>query len=261
MRTIQLTLVSLLVSAAADAGVVLKVDSKDSTGKVVRSEVYYAQDGMLRVDSVDPKGNLKDSDIVRDGAIWRVDRHSRTFTRVDKDSMQQMMGANSKQMEDLIAQLPPEKRAMMQQRMAQMQQRAGTTQYTFNDTGRSDHSGSYSCRIWTALRDGKPHAEYCVVPWGSLPAGGELEASMRKSLGTVDQILAGVPTLAPQAERMSRLGKLGGFPVHSYTLSASGARENESVLSSAESQALPADKFAIPQGFTEKSLGRGDDEG
>jgi hypothetical protein len=260
MRAINLMLLSLLVSATASAGVVLKVDSKDSTGKTVPKEIYYAQNGMMRIDSVDSKGNVNGSDIVRDGVIWRVDPRGRTFTRVDKDSMQQAMGANSAQMEAMIANLPPEKRAMMQARMAQMQQRTRTTEYTFTDTGRSDHSGAYTCRVWTEQRGDKPHAEYCVVSFGSLPSGGELEASMKKSLATVDQILAGAPMLARQAERMTRLGKMNGFPVRSHFISGSGAAEDESVLTSAETQALPADKFAIPQGFTEKPLGgHGDD--
>jgi hypothetical protein len=259
MRGINLMLLSLLVSATASAGAVLKVDLKDSTGKTVPHEVYYAQNGMMRVDSVDSKGSVTGSDIVRDGVIWHVDPRSRTFTRVDQDSMRQMMGGKSAQMEAMIANLPPEKRAMMQARLAQMQQRASTTEYTFTDTGRSDHSGPYTCKVWTEQRAGKPHAEYCVVPFGTLPSGGELESSMKKALGTVDQVLAGAPMLARQAERMTRLGKLNGFPVRSHSISHSGAVDDESVLTSAETQALPADKFAIPQGFTEKTLGQGDD--
>jgi hypothetical protein len=256
MRTNKLILLSFLVSATASAGVVLKVDSKDSAGKSVPKEVYYAQDGMMRIDSVDSKGNVDGYDLVRDGVIWRIDPRNRTFTRVDKDSMQHMMGGNSAKLDAMIASLPPEKRAMMQQRLAQMQQKAGTEQYTFTDTGRSDHSGAYTCRVWSEDRAGKPHAEYCVVSFTSLPSGAELESAMSKSIATANEVLSGVPALARQGERITRLGKMHGFPVRSHSVSGSG---DETVLASAEAQALPADKFAIPQGFTEKPLGRGDD--
>ena len=53
MRGLTVMLLASLVSAGAQAGVVLKVDAKDASGKSVPNEVYYAQDGMLRIDSLD----------------------------------------------------------------------------------------------------------------------------------------------------------------------------------------------------------------
>ena len=250
MRALNLMLLASLVSLSAEAGSVLKVDSKEASGKSVPKEVYYAQDGMMRIDSLDAQGSVLRTTLVRDGVVWEIDPREKTFTRVDAASLKQLFGGKESQMEAMLAQLPPEKRALMEQRMAQMKQKSATAEYTFTDTGRSDHAGQYSCRVWQEQRQGQPFAEYCVVPASSLPAGAELDAAMKKATATASQIVSSVPQMAKQAEHLTRLGKLNGFPASSRI-----GHEEEHVLASAQAQSLPADKFAIPQGFTEKSLG------
>ena len=249
MRALTVT-IALLVSLSAHAGSVLKMDAKDSAGKTQPFETYYAQDGMLRIDRLDAHGGTTGTTLVRDGVVWEIDRAERTFTRIDPASLGQFAGGAASRMEAMLANMPPEKRAMMEARLAQMKQKSATTLFTFTDTGRSDHAGQYACRVWEEQRSGKPFAQYCVVPAASLPAGGELETALKKATATAGQIVASVPMLAPQAEHVTRLGQMNGFPASSRV-----AGGDEHVLSSAEAQSLPADKFAIPKDFTEKKLG------
>jgi len=93
------------------------------------------------------------------------------------------------------------------------------------------------------------------VAASSLPAGAELDTAMKKAIATAEQLTAGVPQLAKQAEHFTRLGKLGGFPASWHFVSSA---TEVHTLSSAQSQSLPADKFAIPQGYTEKAPGAED---
>jgi hypothetical protein len=254
MRTGSLLLVLSLLSATAEAGVVLQVSSRDlASGKTTPHEVYYAQAGMMRIDMLDPGGNVGRIDLVRDGMIWEVDPRNRTYTRIDQATVKSFFGGQQGQMEAMLANLPPDKRALMQARIAKMQQPG---QDAFTDTGRSQTSGQYSCRMWQEQHAGRPYAEYCVVPAAGLPGGAELATSMHTALATTNQLLSGVPQMARSAEHLTRLEKLNGFPVLQRFLSPAGKAEREDVLTSAESHALPADKFAIPQGFTEKPLGK-----
>jgi hypothetical protein len=209
---------------------------------------------MMRIDSLDERGNITETTLVREGVVWQVDPRERTFTRVDAASLGQMLGSKESRMAGMLAQLPPDKRALIESRMSQMKQRSAGTAFTFKDTGRNDKSGAYSCRVWEEQRNGRPFAEYCVVPTSSLPAGAELDAAMKKAIATADQIVSSVPQMAAQAEHITRLGKLNGFPARSRI----GSDEDEHVLTSAEAQSLPADKFAIPKGYTEKQLGASD---
>jgi hypothetical protein len=256
MHTLRLVLPLMALVGTAQAGVTLKMESKDSSGKSTPFETYYAQDGMLRVDSLDASGTVQRSEIVRDGVVWRVNPGKRTYTRIDEESIKAMFGEREQHMETMLARLPPDKRAAMEARMEKMKQ--GNTDFAFTDTGKSDTVGKYSCRVWQETRTGKLFMEFCVVPAASLPDGADLEASMKKSLQTVHQVLSGVPQLANAAEHFTRMEKMGGFPVRSRVLSPSGTTESEHVLSSAQAQALPADKFAIPQGYTEAVPGKED---
>jgi hypothetical protein len=249
MRTIIAGTLTVLFSLGAHAGAVLKMDTKDAAGKTQPFETYYAQDGMLRIDRLDDHGGITGTTLVRDGTVWEIKPAERTFTRVDPAALGQFEGDANSRMQAMIASMPPEKRAMMEARMAQMKQKSASTQFTFTDTGKSDKVGSYSCRLWEEQRNGKPFGQYCVVPTSSLPAGGELETALKKATATAGQILASVPMLAAQAEHITRFGQMNGFPASART---SG---DEHVLTSAQAQSLPADKFAIPQGFTERKLG------
>jgi hypothetical protein len=250
MRVFNVMILASLISVSAQAGSVLKVDAKDASGKTVPREMWYAQDGMLRIDDLDQRGNVTESTVVRDDMIWKIDPAERTYTRVDAASLKQMMGGKSAELETMMANLPPERRAMIEARMAKMHEKAANTEYTFTDTGKDDHSGQYACHRWQEQRNGQPYADYCVVPAASLPAGGELETAMKKAVATTSQIVAGVPQLAKSAEHITRLGRLNGFPASSRV-----GHEEERMLASAQAQALPADKFAIPKGFTEQALG------
>jgi len=251
---IHLALLATLACATAHAGAVLTVSTKNTDGKLVPDEVYYAQDGMMRIDSLDSQGVAQRIDIVRDGVIWEIRPTQQTFTRIDSASLNQMMGGGQSRLQAMLANLPPDKRAAIEARMAHSQSVA--SQATFNDTGRSDHVAQYSCHIWEEVRASKSSTRYCVVPTSALPAGSELEVAMKKAIETTNQILAGVPQMAHEAEHITRLGQMHGFPVRWQDLSSSGSPEDEHVLASAESKTLSPDKFAIPQGFTEKPFAR-----
>jgi hypothetical protein len=257
MRTLQLAWPLIALAGTAQAGVVLKMDAKDSSGKTTPFEAYYAQDGMLRVDSLDASGNVQRSEIVRDGVIWRIHTKERTYSRIDQESVKAQFGAREQQMEAMIARLPPDKRAMAEARMQKMKE--GSIDFAFTDTGKTDTVGKYSCREWQETRTGKAFMEFCVVPATSLPDGADLAASMKKALETVHQVLSGVPQLANAAEHITRMEKMGGFPVRSRVVAGSGETEREHVLTSAQAQSLPADKFAVPQGYTEAMPGKEDE--
>ena len=254
MRMLNLLLILSLFTASAEAGVALQVSSHDSSsGKATPHEVYYAQGGMMRIDSLDSQGNVTSVDLVRDGVIWQIDPRQRTYTRIDAATVKTFFGGQQSQLDAMLANLPPERRALMQAQVARMQQ---PHQDSFTDTGRNEQSGQYSCRVWQEQHAGHPYAEYCVVPTSSLPGGTELAASVHAALTTTNQVIGGVPQLARSAEHLTRLDKVNGFPVRQRFLSNSGKVESEDVLASAETRDLPADKFAVPQGFTEKPLAR-----
>ena len=244
---------------AAQAGVVVHMGAKGSSDNTPKpDEVVYAQDGMLRIDKLDNEGHVRDITLIRDGAIWNVEVAKRTFMKFDKNAMAAQQGAMSERMQAALQNMPPDRRAMVEQRMKAMQEE--THAYTLTDAGRSEHVGAYSCQIWQASRDGKPIAEYCVAPKGSLAGGDELIAAAHKA----SMVAVDVSSASPQMARMmspvyALYGKMDGFPVltrHIY----GGAAHDETFVTGIEKKSLPADQFAIPKGFTEVTPGKSEAE-
>jgi hypothetical protein len=251
MRVLLASLTLSFIAAVAEAGVVVHYETKDlKTGKTSHDTVFYAQDGMLRIDSLDERGQVARMAIVRDGALWAVNVPQRTYTKVDKAFMQQKLGAANSQLQAMMAQMPPERRAMMEERMKQMQQPDAVV---WNDTGRSERVGTYSCRLYEEKGpDNKVRAEYCVAASGSVPGGDELAAAIHKAALTTQDIFTGVPEARRSADQFSRFAKMNGVPVMKRRLEG-GKAFREDHVKSIDRESLAADQFAIPKGFTEQS--------
>jgi len=241
--------------SAAQAGVVVHMGAKESAESAPKADqVVYAQDGMLRIDKLDSAGHVRDTTLIRDGTIWEVDVEKRTFMKFDKSAVAAQQSAMSDRMQAALQNMPPEKRAMFEERMKAMQQQSHA--YTLTDAGRSEHVGSYSCQIWQASRDGKPIAEYCVAPKGSLTGGEELVDAAHKASAVAVDVASASPQIArAMAPVYTLYGKMDGFPVLTRHGSGGDVRD-EKIVTGIEKKSLPADQFAIPKGFTEVTPGQ-----
>jgi hypothetical protein len=251
MRVLLASLTLFFIAVVAEAGVVVRYETKDvTTGKTWDDTVLYAQDGMLRMDSLDDRGQVTHMAIARDGVIWDVDVPRRTYTKIDKAFVQQKLGAATSQLQAMMAQMPPERRAVMEERMKQMQQADGVV---WNDTGRSEQAGAYRCRVYEEKRtDHKARVEYCLAAPGSVPGGDELAAAIHKAALTAQDIFTGVPETRRRADQFSRFAKMNGVPVLKRQLEG-GKASREERAKSIDRESLAADQFVIPKGFTEQS--------
>lgn len=249
--------VSLLGVTMAQAGVVVHFSSKSLPGGQAKNDqVMYAQDGMLRIDKLDDEGHVRDITILRDGVIWSVNVPAHTFRKVDKSALAAQHGAMEDKMKAYVQNLPPDRRAMFEQRMAAVQQ--GNHDYAVKDSGRSEHVGSYSCEMWQASRDGKVFTENCIAPQASIAGGEELVKAAHNGSAIATDVISAMPQAARMMDPMFTLyGKMNGFPVLVRYMNGTVANREETATS-IEKQSLPADQFAIPKGFTEIPLGAPD---
>lgn len=247
----------LLGPVTVNAGVVVRMSSRDlPDGKATDHEVIYAQSGMFRIDKLDSQGHVEQIQLIRDGVIWDIDVPQRNFRKFDKSLLAARQSGMQEKMHAYLDKLPPEKRAMFEQRLGAMQQPS----YTVTDSGHSEHVGSYSCEIWQVARQGKVLSENCIARKASLKGGDELVEAAHQAAAAASEALAGIPQAArAMGPTLALYNKMDGFPVLVRRLSG-GRADSEDRVTSVETQALPADQFAIPKGFTEKSLGAGGEE-
>ncbi len=244
---------------AAQAGTVVHLDRRSlPAGQAHPQSVIYAQSGQFRMDTLDEKGHVRDFVLVRDGSIWQVDVEKRTFYKFDKAALAGEQSEMQQRMQAMLQNMPPERRAMMEERMKGMMQRMQQTSATVTDTGREDHAGSWSCQVWQLLRNGKVVSESCIASRGSLTGGNELVDATHKASAVATDVLSSLPATRSAAQQFVLYGKVDGFPVRTRGISG-GKAHSEDIVTSIERQSLPADKFAIPKGFTQTTLGGSDE--
>ena len=201
----------VVLATTAGAGTVVHIATKSGSDPQKDHEVYYAQGGMLRIDHLDSDGHVDDMTLVRDNTIWKVNVRDRTFTKTDNQAITARMGAMDDRMKAMLDSLPPDKRAMFEQRMQAM--KSGTASgVELTDTGHGDHAGSYSCEVWSLTRAGRELSQNCLVQASGIAGGAELADSLEKAVPVVEAALAATP-LAPAAQLLVEFKKAHGFPV------------------------------------------------
>lgn len=240
--------------AAVQAGTVVHLDRRGlPNGQAHPQSVVYAQGGQFRMDTLDEKGYVRDFVLVRDGSIWQVDVEKRTFYKFDKPALAGQQDQLQERMQAMLQNMPADQRAMMEARMKGMMQKTQQTSVTMTDTGHGDHAGSWSCKVWQLLRNGKAVSESCIASRDTLTGGDELVDATHKASAVAIDVLSSLPAARAAAQQFSLYGKVDGFPVRTREISG-GKAESEDVVTSIERQSLPADKFAIPKGFTQTTM-------
>ncbi|WHZ18002.1 MAG: hypothetical protein OJF55_000151 [Rhodanobacteraceae bacterium] len=248
------------LATAAQAGTVVHMGQRaQPDGKVEPRSVIYAQGGQFRMDTLDAHGNVRDFVLVRDGQIWQVDVGQRTFYHFDKAALAGQQQAMQARMQAALQQLPAAQRAAMEAHMNTFLEHVQHANLSFTDTGRTDKAGSWACEVWQLKRNGKPESDACIAPTGALTGGAELVQATRKAAATAADVLSSVPAARAAAARFAMFDTADGFPVRTRYL-RNGKPEDEEIVTSIATQSLPADKFAIPKGFTQTTMARAEAE-
>jgi hypothetical protein len=272
------TCFALLLAGTARAGVYMELgDLEVASGKLTPQHKLYAQQGRLRMESVDGHTIA----LFRDNAMVLLDPSSRSYRVLDKATMDQFAGKANDMMSAMqarLASLPPDQRAAMERAMqgmgASMPGAAAAPKshtYDAEDTGTSGSAGGRSCHLWNALRDGKRTEQLCVVPTGSLPGMSDVEdsfrsaaafsAQMQEALQARGGLMGSIGANAGGAlsQGLSLMQKIGGMPVATrrYDSSTGALAATESVMTQWQQRSIDAAQFEIPAGYTRKEFMEG----
>lgn len=183
------------------------------------------------------------------GQMTVLDHGKKIFTRIGKAELQQMTDM-FKQLEGMLANMPPEARQMVQSRMGGA---GGGPAIVTEDTGEKATVAGKACRIFRTTMQGRPTAEYCMADASAidLPAADRqtMAAAMAWSKELTDAI-SKMPML-----RMADTGpfRAGLMPLRSTTIGADGTRRTSELVGVTNS-VLSADVFAVPAGYKEQKI-------
>jgi len=252
--------VAALLAGTANAGIYVESLRRDRvSGQTLSTDKMYLQNGLGRMEEA------KDGSytIFKEDGIYHVDPADHSYKVMDKATMDQMsakMGDAMAKMKSQMASMPPERRAMMEKMMNQMNGTGGAGAkpeiYDAVDTGKTETSNGRACRLWNETRNGELKAQYCVAPKGSLPGTDEfaafakrMSAFMQQMSGPMHNVGAGL-----MQQQIAVLDKINGFPIVTRHFSGGKLDSSESVVKTWESRTLPASTFEVPAGFTRKEF-------
>jgi hypothetical protein len=259
MRSLVLASIAL-ASTSASAGVYLEsheieLGVKPASAPEV-SKIWF-DGGRMRTTDSDGDGA-----IFREQKIYALDADEKKYTVVDKAAMDRMGGQLAearKKMEAQMANMPPERRAMMEQMMSQMGGGGpGAKKPVKRDvtaTGRSETVGGFRCSIWEVALDGVKDHEVCAAAPGSLPGGAEVLKTMREMGELMKGLTEGLGQMAQGAatDTWADLAKINGVPILTRDFE-NGKATSETRVSVIRSESVPASTFEVPKGYKERKM-------
>jgi len=245
------TLFTLLLSTAAILADT-KIEYKATEGGGSSLNTILIGQGKVRSDADQNMAVILDPTA---GTMTLIDNGRKTFTRITRADLEQLvrtMADTMKQVEQAMANVPPEMRDMVKGRMGGMANVGGPTAVT-EDTGERATVAGKSCRIFRTTVQGKPTAEHCMAEVSAIDIPAADRATMAAAIAWSKEF-----TDALAKGPMGQLAdatpfRAGMVPLRTTTISSSGERRT-SEFAGVSTDALAADLFAVPAGYKEQKI-------
>ena len=265
-------LVALLGSPLTNPGVVFEITTTDFTSDPETVDLAQVQvegaNVAMGVTGTDGQGRM----IFRgdEGEMIVVDDTNQSYMQLDSAMIASLAGqvsAAMSQMEQMLAQLPPEQRAMVEQMrergMAGMPGMDGAAaaapEVDIRRTGRSETKAGFAAEEWEVIEDGQLARRLWVAPWSEIDGGAEARDAMAGMVAFFDDFLAAMPSIpgqdGPLIENPFRNFDMGnGMPVVTEELGPDGQVEQRSTVTGVERRTLDPATFEPPDGYTRQEL-------
>ena len=191
------------------------------------------------------------------------DTHSGKMTVLMHDKKQYMdmqkvvetAGAAMAQANAALANLPPEQRAMIEERLGGRVPGMGSAKVDVSlmPTGASDRVGGYSCQVYRTQVNGAHVDDICLANVADAGISGGDQATLRKAF---EQMRAMTEKMSAGMFRSPlNAMPLDKFPVRMTHYDDSGKIQQIVEIRSIQSGSVNGGDFAIPAGYTEQDMG------
>ena len=246
------------------AGVVFHVETTFPN----RTEISSRTDAMT-VDGKKLKMTLNDAGTAQSTVIYRGDREEillinhgdHTWRAMDKATMvslgQQINPAMEK-MQEMLKNMPPERRAMMEKMFAGQginpAMMGGKVEMQVKKTGERQTINGYPCVKYETWRENEKVAEHCVSDWKQVPGSQEARGVFQDMAAFSQEVWQGAfKGGGGPASFFESLGKIEGYPVFTRIFS-NGTIVTESRLTGVEEKSVAAKEFDPPNDYVKKDF-------
>ncbi|MBD5778825.1 hypothetical protein IEN85_04930 [Pelagicoccus sp. NFK12] len=254
---------SILLSSTAFAGYVYQFE--DSSGGT-ENVTLMVEGHQLRITSQD-KGS---SDMIFDAStstMTILEHDRKRYLQLDKETVAELASQIEDamaEMEKQLASLPPAQRKMMENMMKGKMQGMGEALpvLSFNRTGESDTKSGYDVEKVILLKDGVATSELWVADWDDVEGSEELMVSLKAMAGMFKDMMkafskgpmAGMIGANASSNWFGQIEDLGGIPIVTAELDASGKAKSQTSLSKVEEREIEASAFEIPKGYKKQKM-------
>ncbi len=256
-------LIITLFSNPGIAGEVIKVINKDLGDPEAKEETmqFLFSDGFMKMTDGDDSEMIFDSSAKNMTVITHSDKSYMIFDQTTASSVKSEM---EKAMEEAMANVPPEQRAMVENMMKNRMSAMGGPQQPQMDvqeteirkTGRSDTIAGYDCEYYEAFRGDQKDSEYCVASWSELDVGDNIQQSFSSMAEFMEGFLEEFRKMSPvkmNDNPFSYMDEMDGLPVLNRQYS-NGKASHESVLVSIVEQDIDESEFAVPATYQKRDM-------
>ncbi len=256
-----------LAGAPAYAADGILIAQKVTNGDKTTTTETQIEKTRMRTEVTGPNGRR--NIMVFDGGaqvMRMIDEEKKEYselTKADVDRLQAQMQGAMAQLQQQMANLPPEQRA----RMEAMMQGAGrgiagmaaAQRPEYRKTGGTDRVGRWTCEKYEGMRNGAKASEMCTVD----PSAAGFTAADFEITKQFGEFFS---KMMPQGmDRLFSVGTAGptgfsGFPVRSISFDNNGKVTTTMELTDVSRQNFPDSLFAVPAGFKKRDFpgaGRG----
>jgi hypothetical protein len=261
---------TLLAFPSAFAGSVMELVTTEYREEppVIGTIEVSTQDGTSRMEVTSPGSNESGGMIFREESkeFIAIDHEEKEYYVIDEATMERIgnqLNSAMQQMQESLANMPPEQRAMAEQMMKQHlpQPAEAPEPVTVKETGATDTINGFRCKYHEVRQQGAKIRELCVADWSDIDGGREASSSMLAMADFFETMAdqfssgSGIDVMGQHRALFGQMRELGGYPVLTREFDETGRIESESRLKSARSADIDPALFNPPQGYRRKDLG------
>jgi len=241
-----------LTAGPATAGVVIQQEQTEVGSNAPLSQTtFYLDAGKIRIEARNTDG--EHTITIFDEAkqvLWVIDPVTGTYremTGAQVAEMGQRLAEARKMMEEQLAQMPPDRRKMIEE---MMQGQMGGGQMTVREVARGVKVGPFTCIHYEQLSEGRRSGEVWTASHDQL----QLEAAEHKTLQALGRFLEPMGQAAPGGAGLIPASRhIEGFPVRSLAYDGGEAVAEEKVTKT-ERRALEPSLFTLPPGLRKTEM-------
>lgn len=186
----------------------------------------------------------------KDQTLYIVDDSKKSYQKVTQeaaDALGKKVAAMQKQINDQLANLPPQQREMMKGMMPKMPDLMQAHEFRVEKDGAKRKVGEYDCQPYIVYDNDKPSQALCLASIKAVGISAD-DFALFKKMG---QTMSSMASQFGAGSMAAVMDKIDGIPVEHRK---PGAQSPQAVLLHAGSKAPDPKRLSVPAGYKERPL-------